>query len=292
MIPASVLAAVALMCTNALAIHRAMGCYDNGLSSCPNTDERTLLSHVQISETMRVLEQRVSVRKYSDTPVSEAQIDALLTSAFRAPTSSNIQSYSVIVVRGADTKAGIAKAAGGQQHVIDCPVFLAFCADLTRIEAAMSRDDTSIANNNLELGLVSTLDAALVGMATSLAAESVGLRGVMIGGARNDPEEIARLLGLPPRVFCVFGMCLGYADAVPQQKPRMALDTVRHFERYAVGHQDGAINAYDRELADHYRQGGRETTDNSWSHDVSSKFGARPRDRLRSALARMGFDFA
>lgn len=250
------------------------------------------MNDVVVSDTMRVLDERVSVRQYSEQSVTEAQVDAVLRSAFRAPTSSNIQSYSVVVVRDPETKAGVAKAAGNQQHVIDCPVFLAFCADLTRIELAMARDGHTLENNNLELGLVASLDAALVGMAASLAAESVGLRGVMIGGARNDPEEIARLLDLPQRVYCVYGMCLGYAETRPQQKPRMDLDTVRHFESYRREHQGPSVDAYDSELARHYRDAGRQTADNSWSNDVSSKFSTRPRDGLRAALRRMGFDFA
>ena len=164
------------------------------------------MNDVVVSDTMRVLDERVSVRQYSEQSVTEAQVDAVLRSALPAPTSSNIQSYSVVVVRDPETKAGVAKAAGNQQHVIDCPVFLAFCADLTRIELAMARDGHTL-ENNLELGLVASLDAALVGMAASLAAESVGLREA-IGGARNDPEEIARLLDLPQRVYCVYGCVL------------------------------------------------------------------------------------
>ena len=141
-------------------------------------------------------------------------------------------------------------------------------------------------------GLVGPEHDSHSGMAASLAAESVGLRGVMIGGGRNDPEEIARLLDLPQRVYCVYGMCLGYAETRPQQKPRMDLDTVRHFESYRREHQGPSVDAYDSELARHYRDAGRQTADNSWSNDVSSKFSTRPRDGLRAALRRMGFDFA
>ena len=244
------------------------------------------------SETIDVLHQRVSVRKYAEREVTDAAVEAVLNAAFRAPTSSNIQSYSVVVVRDPKTKAGLAKAAGNQQHVIDCPVFLAFCADLTRIEHAMTVNGHDISNNNLELGLVSSMDAALVGMSAYLAADSVGLKGVMIGGARNDPETFAELLGLPHRAYCVYGMCLGYVDEVPTQKPRMAYSTVVHQERYDTSKTAADVAAYDAELAQHYRSERRNTTDDSWSHDVASKFGPRPRDGLRATLARMGFDFA
>ena len=51
------------------------------------------------SETIELLHRRVSVRRYKPDPVPEAMVEAILKAAFRAPTSSNIQSYSVVVVR-------------------------------------------------------------------------------------------------------------------------------------------------------------------------------------------------
>lgn len=244
------------------------------------------------SDTLRVLDGRVSVRRYSEEPVSEVVLEALLRAAFRAPTSSNIQAYSVIVVHDADTKAQLAAAVGNQRHVIDCPVFLAFCADLTRIEHAMRARGHGIDNNNLEMGLVSSIDAALVGMSAYLAAESLGLGGVMIGAVRNQPREVARLLGLPPRVYCVFGMCLGYPQEAPAQKPRMDYSAMVHRERYDADKMSAHLSAYDGALAEHYRSSGRATNQASWSHEVTEKFKTRPRDTLRQSLAELGFDFA
>ena len=243
------------------------------------------------SETIETLLARVSVRSFDSRPVSDAAVDAVLRAALRAPTSSNIQACTVVKVRETEAKATLAAAAGNQRHVAQCPVFLAFCADLTRIEAALQRNGHDLTDNNHELGLVSTIDAALVGMAAYLAADSVGLKGVMIGGVRNDPETVAQILGLPKRVYCVFGMCLGYADTVPEQKPRMPYAAVVHAERYDATASAAALEPYDAALAEHYRASGRETTDDSWTHDVAAKFAARPRDGLRAALARMGFDF-
>ena len=94
------------------------------MSAQPSTDRARPSS----SETMQVLLNRVSVRQYRDEPVSDEVLDAVLQAAFRAPTSSNIQAYSVVVVRDETTKRNIAAAVGNQQHVIDCPVWLGFCA--------------------------------------------------------------------------------------------------------------------------------------------------------------------
>ena len=244
------------------------------------------------SETMELLSQRVSVRRYRDEIPTRETIDAVLRAAFRAPTSSNIQAYSVVEVRDPETKQALSVPTANQRHVAECPVFLAFCADLTRMELALARHGHSIENNNLEMGLVSSIDAALVGMSVYLAAESVGLKGVMIGAVRNDPEAVAGILGLPPRVYCVFGMCLGYPDEAPPQKPRMDFDLVVHRERYDASKLESGVEDYDRALAEHYRGDGRAAEDAAWTHGIDERFSRRPRDTLRASLARMGFDFA
>ena len=56
------------------------------------------------------------------------------------------------------------------------------------------------------------IDAALAAQNAVVAAQSLGLRTVYIGAMRNDPVRVAELLGLPPRAFVVFGLCVGYAD--------------------------------------------------------------------------------
>lgn len=257
----------------------------------PDTEPSSILR----SETIDLLAKRVSVRRYRPDPVPEATVEAILKAAFRAPTSSNIQSYSVVVVRDRDTLKRLAPITGNQKHVAEAPVFLAFCADLTRIAHALDVRGHSIADNNMETGLVSSIDAALVGMCASLAAESLGLQGVMIGAVRNDATATAEILGLPDRVYCVFGLCLGWPAEAPAQKPRMAFEGMVHYERYGVTRGEGdpasRLAAYDAVLARHYRATGRPTTDDSWTHDMDKKFHPWLRDKLRQQLKERGFDF-
>jgi nitroreductase len=247
------------------------------------------------SETINLLNERVSVRQFDTRPVGKPLLDGILSAAFRAPTSSNIQAYSVIVVNDPQTRKRIAEIAGGQQHIIDAPVFLAFCADLTRLEQAMKIHRHDMGETNLEMGLVSSIDAALVGMSAYLAAESVGLKGVMIGAVRNDANATALALGLPKRVFCVFGMCLGWPKSVPPQKPRMDYSAMVHYERYGGFSDDRSteqrLNDYDTALAAHYTATNKPTHPNSWSYEIDKKFVDQPRARLREQLRDLGFDF-
>jgi hypothetical protein len=132
-------------------------------------------------------------------------------------------------------------------------------------------------------------------MSVYLAAESLGLKGVMIGAVRNDAVAIARILGLPARVYCVFGMCLGWPQEVPAQKPRMDYSRMVHYEQYG-GLRDKrsatqALADYDAALAAHYTDTGKPTTADSWSHDMDKKFHPQLRDKLREQLRELGFDF-
>lgn len=248
------------------------------------------------SETIDLLHNRVSVRKYADKPVTQIMVDAILGAAFRAPTSSNIQAYSVVVIRDHDTLQKLSAVTGGQKHVANTPVFLAFCADLTRIQAAMEMNGGSIEGNSLETGLVASIDATLVGMSASLVAESLGLKGLMIGAVRNNASETAKILSLPKQVFCVFGMCLGWPGEEPPQKPRMAQAAMVHHEQYG-NHENGQtpdalLNAYDHDLSAHYTSINKPTTKDSWTHDIAKKFSPEPRANLRKELKDQGFDFS
>ena len=78
------------------------------------------------SETIALLNNRVSVRSYKDDPVPEELIDQVLQAAFRAPTSSNIQTYSVIIVQDPVIRKQLAAVAGGQKHVEKETVLFSF----------------------------------------------------------------------------------------------------------------------------------------------------------------------
>lgn len=247
--------------------------------------------HPITSDTIRVLGARRSVRAFSDKDVTDDQVTAILEAARRAPTSGNLQAYSVVVVRDPATKEKLAALAGGQKHIVTCPVYLAFVADLTRIEAAFRRNGNDLDDNNLEMGLMASIDASLVGMAAYVAADSLGIQGVMIGAMRNDPEAVAELLGLPFRTYVVFGMCLGYPAEAPKQKPRMAAEGIIHYERYDADKALAVVDTYNAELKAHYESVGKPTADDSWSADVDKKYAQRPRDHLRAALKKRGFDF-
>lgn len=233
----------------------------------------------------------VTIRDFLDKDVSEEMVTSILKAARRAPTSSNAQTYSIVVVRNPDTKAKLAELAGGQKHVATCPVFFAFCADTSRLAAACKMHGKELVQGT-ETMLVSSVDAALVGMSANTAAESFGLGAVMIGGMRNHPEDVAKLLNLPEGAFVVYGMCIGWPneETRPPQKARLQDDLVVHYESYNQADPAEKLAEYDKVLAGHYDVYGNKH-EAAWTGPIAGRLSKARRTNLRPELERLGFKF-
>lgn len=242
-----------------------------------------------MNDTISLLQKHRSIRKFTDAPVTPEQLSAILASAQAASTSSNMQAYSVIGVTDAGLKRQLAELAGNQAYVGECPLFLVWCADLRRYEQAVRRHTDAPVTGNAENFLVATVDAALAAQNAAIAAESLGLGVVYIGGLRNRPAEVSRLLQLPQLVYPVFGMCIGMPDQEPLLRPRLPLEAVYHENRYTEERYPAAIDAYDEAIRAYMaeRTGGK--TDTVWSKEMAAK-AIRPRKHMKAFLSSQGFE--
>lgn len=73
---------------------------------------------------------RHAVRSYTDEPVSDADVDRILTLTGLAPSAFNAQPWRFVVVRDADTKLRLKEAANGQAQVGAAPVVLVLYTDM------------------------------------------------------------------------------------------------------------------------------------------------------------------
>lgn len=197
---------------------------------------------------LKFLNSHASVRRFVDRPVTDEQIDRIMETAQRAPTSSNLQAYSIIVVRDAEKKEKLSVLCGNQPHVKDCPVLLAFCPDLLRVRKVCTESGYRFREEYFEYLVLAMVDAALAGQNALLAAEAQGLGACMIGGMRNRPHEVAELLNLPQRVFVLFGMTIGFPAQPAKIKPRLPGSVVRHNEKYETDNLDEGLAEYDRTM--------------------------------------------
>jgi FMN reductase (NADPH) len=241
--------------------------------------------------TVRALTSHMSIRKYLERPVEERTLDAVLSCAQSAPTSSHKQAYSVIRVSDPVSRAALAVVADDQEWVEEAPEFLVWCADLYRVRRVVEMAGASAAYDNIEEFVVATVDTTLAAAYAFAAAEALGLGGVMIGGLRNDPDVVTRTLGLPALVFPMYGMCLGYPDEGPGLKPRLPRNLVLFEDRYDPDRIVEGLAAYDDVVRSYYgvrESNSRETT---WTSEMVRKFAEAQRPHLREYLDRQGFEF-
>lgn len=250
---------------------------------------RTLYPAIAETGTIRVLSAHASVRKFRPELPSDETIRMILNAACRAPTSSNLQAYSFVVVRNAEVKRRLSVLTGNQRHVAEAPIFIAVCADLSRVAVACEMHGRKFAGNTFEMALVAVVDASLAGMSAAIAAESLGLGTVMIGGVRNEPLQICELLGTPPQCFVVFGLCLGLPLDRPQQKPRLPEEAIIHNERYDNSTVQRALRSYDEALSRHYREMGKSGQEVGWTSRIAAEFSMARRADLRAHLRALGF---
>ncbi|MCG2787744.1 MAG: NADPH-dependent oxidoreductase [Anaerolineae bacterium] len=198
--------------------------------------------------TLDLIRAHGSCRRYRPDDVSNEMIESIVEAGQRASTSSNMQAYSVVAVTDAAKRAELARLCGQQKHIAQAPVFLAWCADLARLDRACQLRELEQSSEHVENFLVAAVDAAIVAQNAALAAQSLGLGICYIGSIRNNPREVIQLLELPRLVFPVTGMTIGWPEKPPRTRPRLGLEAVLHRERYNPN-QDEALLAYDREMA-------------------------------------------
>ena len=156
-----------------------------------------------------LLDRRVT-RRYRDEPVSDETLDLLLAAAQSAPSKSDLQQYSVVVLRDPAKIKRIADWIGTMDWIASAPVFLVWCGDMRRGQRLCERHGMAHANNNLDTFLNTAVDCSLAMGACIAAAEAAGLGTCPISYVRNHIEKVVPLLGLPPGVYPLAGLTLGW----------------------------------------------------------------------------------
>jgi nitroreductase len=246
------------------------------------------------NETLDLLLNHRSVRRFSDRPVPEGTLETLIAAASSASTSSNKQFWSVLSVEDDATRKELTRLGVNQRQIAESPMLLMWLADLSRIDRiAKAKGVTLEGIDYMESFLVAAMDATLAAQNATIAAESMGLSVCYLGVMRNYPVEVARAIKLPERCFVVFGMCVGYSDeSVPTAvKPRLPQDVVLHRGHYDASRQAEAIERYEQHAREFRREQGQ--SDEIWTEHIMGRVrdgeALKGRDKLRQALNTLGF---
>jgi nitroreductase len=215
-----------------------------------------------MTPTIELLRTHRSIRAFTDQPISDEQREAIIAAAQSASTSSFLQCSSIIRITDKALRAQMVTLSGGQHYIAQAAEFWVFCADFQRNLQICPEAQLELAEQLL-LGCV---DTAILGQNAMVAAESLGLGGVYIGGIRNSIEQVTELLGLPQHVLPLFGMCLGWPDQQPDVKPRMPAAMLVHENRYQPLDRQ-QLDAYDRQLEAYYQhRDSHQRSDNFSNH--------------------------
>ncbi len=222
-----------------------------------------------MNKVIESIQNHRSIRQYKEDAVSDDMLHEIIQSAQSMPNSINGQQTSVIVVRDQETKNKIAEIAGGQPWIAEAPVFMLFVLDFYKTDLAAKKNGLEqVIHTSIEGTMVGAVDVGLNMAGAMIAAESLGLGTVPIGGIRKDPKSMIELLGLPEKTFPVAGLTIGHPENKSHKKPRLPLATYRHDESYKTEGLIEEINNYDQKMEGYLKDIGRETEGN-WSQHTS-----------------------
>ncbi|MCV9879971.1 oxygen-insensitive NADPH nitroreductase [Brenneria izbisi] len=215
-----------------------------------------------MTPTIDLLQRHRSIRAFTSQPITDEQRSAIISAAQSASSSSFLQCTSIIRITDHAMRQALVHYTGEQTYVAQAAEFWVFCADFHRHLEIFPQAETGFA----EQLLIGCVDTGIMAQNALIAAESLGLGGVFIGGIRNNIADVTTLLTLPRQVLPLFGLCLGYPDADPQLKPRMPMAMLVHENVYQPL-DDEKLAEYDRQMVEYYLQRTSNRHD-SWSEHV------------------------
>ncbi len=245
---------------------------------------------------------RGSQRHYKPDPVPDDLLRVLLACAQSAPTKSDLQQYSIIVVKDQSLRESLSALRSGMDWPPLAPLFLVFCADMRRIQRLAEIRGHDHANNNVDTFMNGIVDAALAMQCFINAAEAAGLGVCPISQIRNKMDTVRDLLSLPPGVFPIAGLAGGWPKfETPRISMRLPQSVVVHTDRYNDESLEQDVEAYDQRrhaksplppekqrLVDLY--GALDYC--PWSENVTRQLSKPERAGFREFLQQHGYDLA
>ncbi|MEI7710590.1 MAG: nitroreductase family protein [Rhodospirillales bacterium] len=259
------------------------------------------LPGVEVPDAIAPLLDRRVTRRYTERGIPDSLLDALLAAAQSAPVKSDLQQYSVVVMRDRARIKQIADWIGTMDWIATAPVFLVWCGDMRRGQRLCGMHDMPHANNNLDTFLNTAVDCSLAMGQFMAAAEAVGLGSCPISYVRSHIERVSPLLGLPAGVYPVAGLSVGWPQFRRPVAMRLPPSVVVHRERYDDSKLPEDVAAYDdrRRARDPVAASGLKNNDVypprdgvGWSENVARQLSVPERFGFAAYLKTKGFDLA
>ncbi len=180
----------------------------------------------------RYFKNRRTIRHYSSRQVTDELLNELIEAATHAPTTGNMQLYSVIVTRDETGKKALSPAHFNQPSVMGASVILTFCADFNRFVKWCDASDAVPGYDNFQSFMTAVLDTTIFAQQFCTVAEMNGLGCCYLGTTTYNAPQIAEILKLPSRVVPVTTLTVGYPEGDSEVSDRLPLDAIMHAGTY------------------------------------------------------------
>ena len=198
-----------------------------------------------VPDGVKALLNRRVIRKYKTSPISEQTMALLLSAAQSAPTKSNLQQYSIVIIRDPEVRNTVAELVPSMPWVRNAPVIAIFLGDVRRIRRLAEIRGHTYQNNNADTFMNAAVDAALAMQCFITAADHLGLGTCPISYVRNRIDDLAEILDLPDGVFPISGLCVGYPDDAGYVSMRLPQKVVVHQDLYNDDDLETDVKDYD-----------------------------------------------
>lgn len=178
---------------------------------------------------------RKTVRDFSDKNVDDELIFSITDMAVHAPTTGNMQLYSIIVTRDKEKREALAKCHFNQPASVSAPVLLTFCADFNRFEKWCNCRNAKPGYRNFQSFISAMLDTVCLCQQFNTIAEIYGLGCCYLGTTTYNASQIAGILKLPEMVVPIATLAIGYPTDIALNVPptdRIPTGFILHREEY------------------------------------------------------------
>lgn len=193
-----------------------------------------IIKHVKITDmdTKSYFSTRRTVRSYSDKEITDKLLNDMIEQASHAPTTGNMQLYSVIITRDPEMKRRLSPAHFNQPSVCAADVVLTFCADFNRFDRWCQTRDAKPGYENFQSFMSAVLDTTIFAQQFVTIAELNGFGTCYLGTTTYNAPQIAEILGLPEMVVPVTTVTVGYPAGEAPVSDRLPLNAIMHTEHY------------------------------------------------------------
>lgn len=197
------------------------------------------------NETLRLLNERASVRNFKEMAIDPEKIEYLKKTICNTPSSGNLQSYSVIIIQKEESRKANAEWAN-QPFVAKAPIHFLLCIDLHRAQLIAEKGEAPFSAHKAFRQFWSSFhDVIIATQNLSTAADSLGLGSCYIGTIATYMKEIAQKYELPKLVLPVALLVVGEPASAPGLRKKFTSFVIVHEEKYCDYAQDDLYKEFE-----------------------------------------------